>query len=197
MPNNTADNQRNTPAGGRRRLTGLGLCIAGVALLAVSVLGLVFSWGSTNDKSPAQVQSGAPTATMQSSASPAPSAASTALAQQETVAQFLQLFATALQTGDATFLIGRLNPHVIEVYGQANCAAMVAAMTDPTASFTINATSGPAPFVWSESGTPVPVNDVYTVSVTRVAQGQSSVQDIHLALLQGQLTWFRKCTSTP
>jgi hypothetical protein len=178
-------------------MAGLGLCIAGAALLGVSVLGLVLSWGSTKDKPPAQAQSRVPTATMQSNASPAPSAVSTAPAQQETVAQFLQLFATALQTGDTSFLIGRLNPHVIEVYGQANCAAVVAAMTDPTASFTINATSGPAPFSWSESGTPVPVDDVYTVSVTRVAGGQSSVQDIHLALLQGQLTWFRKCTSTP
>ena len=197
MPDNTADRQKNTPAGGRRRMAGLGLCIAGVAITVISVLGLVFAWGSTKDKSPAQTQSGAPTATIQSSASPAPSAVSTAPARQETVAQFLQLFATALQTGDTSFLIGRLNPHVIEVYGEASCAAAVAAMTDPTASFTINATSGPAPFNWSESGTPVPVDDVYTVSVARVAEGQSSVQDIHLALVQGQLTWFRKCTSTP
>jgi hypothetical protein len=180
-------------AGGSRRMAGLGLCIVGVALLGVGVLGLVFSWGSTKDKSPAQAQSGAPTATIQSSASPAPSVASTLPAQQETVAEFLQLFATALQTGDTSFLVGRLNPHVIEVYGEANCAAAVAAMTDPTASFTINATSGPAPFTWNEPGTPVPVDDVYTVSVTRIAEGQSSVQDIHLALVQGRLTWFRKC----
>jgi hypothetical protein len=197
MPNNTADQQKNTPAGGSRSMVGLGLCIAGVAIAVISVLGLVFSWGSTKAKSPAQAQSGAPTATIQSSASPAPSGTSTPLAQQETVAQFLQLFATALQTGDTSFLIGRLNPHVIEVYGAANCAATIAAMTDPTASFTINATSGPAPFSWSESGTPVPVDDVYTVSVTRVAEGQSSVQDIHLALVQGQLTWFRKCPAAP
>ena len=178
-------------------MAGLGLCVAGAALLGVCVLGLVFSWGSTKDKPQAQAQSGASTATMQSSASPAPSAVSTAPARQETVAQFLQLFASALQTGDTSFLIGRLNPHVIAVYGEANCAAVVAAMTDPTASFTIKAISGPAPFSWSESGTPVAVDDVYTVSVTRVAEGQPSVQDVHLALVQGQLTWFRKCTSTP
>jgi hypothetical protein len=113
--------------------------------------------------------------------------------KQETVPEFLQLFATALQTGDTPFLLGRLNPHVIEAYGEANCAAAVAEMTDPTASFTINSTSGPASWTWSESGTPILIDNVYTVSVKRVAEGKSSVQDIHLAVVQGQLTWFRSC----
>lgn len=113
--------------------------------------------------------------------------------QQETVAQFLQLFNTAIQTGDESFLLARLDPHVIETYGEENCAATVAAMVDPTSSFTIKSISGPAPWKWSPPGVFVLIDNVYTVSVNRVVEGESSMQDIHLAVVQGHLTWFRTC----
>jgi hypothetical protein len=37
------------------------------------------------------------------------------------------------------------------------------------------------------------IDDVYTVSVKRVVEGESSMQDIHLAVVEGHLTWFRTC----
>jgi hypothetical protein len=116
---------------------------------------------------------------------------------QETVAQFLQLFNTAIQTGDDTFLLDRLNPHVIETYGEKNCAAAVAAMVDSTSSFTIKSISGPEPWTWNAPGVSILIDHVYTVSVQRVIEGESSMQDIHLAVVEDHLTWFRTCADTP
>jgi hypothetical protein len=50
--------------------------------------------------------------------------------------------------------------------------------------------------------TSVLIDNVYTVSVERVIEGESSMQDIHLAVVEGHLTWFRTCpppetTATP
>ena len=189
MPNNTADQQKNRPAGDSRRIAGLGLCIAGVAITVISVLGLAFSWGSAKGR-PA-------TAVVASSTATAP-AASTATANPVAVWQaLLDPFAAAIASRDTAYLLNHIDPALYQVYTADQCrAALAKPAPDPTFHFSVLSVSGPAPWSYAAGGQTIAVAAVYTVDANVTANGQTARETHHFTLQSGQLGWFTQCSAT-
>jgi hypothetical protein len=111
----------------------------------------------------------------------------------ETVEEFLAAFATAFRDGDEAFLLERLNPATIELYGEKQCAALIATLHDPTRAYALRKTSEPKPYDYNPDGRSITVPDVYTVTVQATVNGETSKQEIHLAPVTDTLTWFADC----
>jgi hypothetical protein len=189
MPNNTADRQKNTPAGGNRRIAGLGLCIAGVALLGVCALGLAFSWGSTKGRpATALVASTTATAPAASTATPDPVAVWQAL---------LDPFSAAIASRDTSYLLNHIDPALYQVYTPDQCRTELAKPApDPTIHFSVLSVSGPAPWSYAAGGQTIAVSAVYTVDANVTANGQTARETHHFALHNGELSWFTHCSAT-
>jgi hypothetical protein len=189
MPNNKADRQKNTAARGSRRMAGLGLCVAGVALFGVSVLGLVFSWGSTKGRSAtALVASSTATAPAASTATPEPVAVWQAL---------LDPFSAAIASRDTTYLLNHIDPALYQVYTADQCRTELAKPApDPTIHFAVLSVSGPAPWSYVTGGQTIAVSAVYTVDADVTANGQTAREAHHFTLQNGELGWFTHCSAT-
>lgn len=111
----------------------------------------------------------------------------------ETVATFLARWTVAFQTGDATFLLDRLNPIVIARYGVPSCLQAINRQVDPAEVNVLHGTSGPATWTWVASGLSVQVSDVYTAMIDRTYRGKTTPVTFHFALVRGTLTWFDAC----
>ena len=68
---------------------------------------------------------------------PAPLSTTSTLAPVESPAEFLALLAAAYRSDDVDFLASRLNPAVIERFGEEACRANLTFTPDPTAAFTV------------------------------------------------------------
>jgi hypothetical protein len=154
-----------------------GLRWLGAALVVVGVLGLVFGWGSTTTTR----RSGA-TAGTGTTASPA-----------ETPESFLAAFVSALKAGDRTFLLGRLDPAVIDRYGTAQCQTYLAGFADPNATLRLVGVTGPAPFDYASDGLTRRVAGTYTLSVDGTLQGGTGPRQLHFALVDGHFRFFVDC----
>ena len=111
----------------------------------------------------------------------------------ETVEEFLAAFATAFREGDEAFLLERLNPATIELYGEPQCKALIATLKDPTRAYELSKTSEPRPYGYNPDGRSITIPNTYTVTVQVTANGELSEQEIHLAPVTDTLTWFADC----
>ena len=111
----------------------------------------------------------------------------------ETVEEFLRAFATAFREGDEAFLLERLNPATLDLYGEPQCKALIATLKDPTRAYELRKTSKPKPYEYNPDGRSITVPNVYTVTVQVTANGELSKQEIHLAPVTDTLTWFADC----
>jgi hypothetical protein len=162
--------------------------IAGAVILAVSLSGLIFSWGSTKaSPSTAVVASSTPTA-------PAVSPPSTdAVATWQAL---LAPFVTGMASGDTGYLFDHLDPAVLQVYGADQCrAALAETAPDPTSHYTVLSVSGPAPWPYTAAGQTVTVSDVYAIEANVTLGGQMANGTHHFTLRNGALNWFTKCTT--
>jgi hypothetical protein len=160
------------------------LIVAGVVAIVVGSLGLTFGWGSTDGRP------GVPTAESAASGSfAAPSTTTTS----EQPAAFLASFVQALRSGDANFLVDRLDPAVIARYGTEQCRASVPRLFDSTAALTLRSTTGPAAFEYVTDGKSAAVQDVYSLEVDGIVGGQSATREYHVALVDGRFLIFFDC----
>jgi hypothetical protein len=170
----------------------IGLMVAGVLAAAGGALGVATNNGGTQVVASASPTgsvrvSPAPVPSPSLSASPSPSPAS------ETVQEFLPLFAAAFRGGDAAFLLARLHPAVITLYGRQQCATYTATLTDATRAYRITSVSAPGTYTYSPDGRSIQVPDVLTVRVRQTAYGQKVTGPIHLAVVDGTVRWFTDC----
>ena len=168
------------------KFLGVALLVGGVAVIGVGVAGNLGSWGA---KTETATKSGGGT-------SPAPtnaSSTSTTVVPAEDATQFLAALGTALRAGDTNFLVGRLNPAVVARYGSAQCLGALAGARDPSATFTVKQVSDPADFDWTTDGKTVVIPDTLTVDVDRVVRGVAESATVHIARVNGQLTWLVDC----
>jgi hypothetical protein len=171
---------------GTKKTLGIVLLVAGVATIGIGVAGQLGSWGAKTESPTATTTDGDSTPSSSTSTS-------TTLPPAEDATQFLTALATALATGDTNFLVGRLNPAVVGRYGSPQCLAALAGAQDPSAQFTVKAVTGPAEYDWTTDDKTVKVADTLTVEVDRVQRGVTQPATIHLASVDGQLTWFVDC----
>jgi hypothetical protein len=163
----------------------IALMAAGVLAVAGGAVGLATNKGET----PVAVGSASPSASPSTSASPSASPSPVA----ETVEEFLPVFQDAINSGDAAFLLDRLHPAVLDLYGEAQCRTGLTAFRDPTLRFKILSVAGPEPYVYDPDGREIPVEDAFKVRVRRTSQGTTKRTDVHFALIGGQLRWFTDC----
>ena len=171
----------------------IGLMVAGVLAAAGGAVGVATNNGGSSNVvatasptgsvpvSPAPV----PSASLSPSPSPSPAA--------ESVQEFLPLFAAAFRGGDAAFLLTRLHPAVITLYGEKQCQTYTATLTDPTRAYRITSVSAPGTYAYTPDGRSIQVPDVLTVRVRQTAYGQRVTGPIHLAVVDGTVRWFTDC----
>jgi hypothetical protein len=169
----------------------IGLMVAGVLAAAGGVVGVVTNNGGTSNV----VATASPTGSVAVSPAPVPSASLSPSPSPaaETVQEFLRLFAAAFRGGDAAFLLARLHPAVITLYGQEQCTTYTATLTDPTRAYRFISVSAPGTYDYSPDGRSIQVSDVLTVRVRQTAYGQTITGPIHLAVVEGTVRWFTDC----
>ena len=178
---------RRGPKKGAIVLMSLGVLFAGVGAIGLATTGggTTSATGSPSPSLSASLSLG-PTGSpvpVQPSVSPTP----------ETVEQFLPLLAAAVRNRQADFLLARLHPEVITLYGEAQCRTFVSSLRDPTRAYLIRSVSTLGMWNYTPDGRSIPITDVYTVNVTATVNGKSTTSDIHVALVDGQLRWFTDC----
>src|SRR6266536_32932 len=118
--------------------------VVGALVAAGGLVGL----GTVNDNKPPPPTS--PAAIASPTSSPSPSASPSTAA--ETVEQFLPGFQGAIKSGDAAFLLARLHPAVLDLYGDAQCRTYLSAFKDATLRYTILSVTGPGTYDYNPDG---------------------------------------------
>jgi hypothetical protein len=98
----------------------------------------------------------------------------------------------AFQTGDREYLFDRLHPLVFERYGERRCRRFVNEdlPPDPTASWTVLSSNGPAPWDWVTDELTTTVSDTWTVLINIPDTGE---REVHFAPSEGKWRWFADC----
>ena len=176
------------------------LMIAGAALLVAGLLGR-FAFDGTEDDAgapiPSAVASAEPSVEPSGQPSADPSAepsAAPSVEPAETPEDFFALFAEAIRSGDQAFLLARLHPGVIELYGTRQCRAAVTSLaTDPSFEVRVRSVEGPAPYDYAPDGQSVIVDEVFTIGLTFTSAEGTSRQEAHVAPVDGEMRWFTDC----
>ena len=176
--------------------------IAGASLLLVGLVGR-FGFGGGGETaapspSPSPTTSPSPspepTESAEPSVSESPSPEPTETIAAETPEEFFALFADAIRTDDDAFLLARLHPAVLEMYGQTQCrAAVVSLAADPSFEVRVRSVEGPESYDYAPDGQSVTVEDAFTLALTFTTTDGTSRQEGHLALVDGQMRWFTDC----
>lgn len=109
-----------------------------------------------------------------------------------TVEEFASELLVAFQLGDTTYLFDRLHPFVLERYGERECRREVHGYPpDPSESWTVQSSSGPAPWDWVTDDLTTTVDDTWTVNIEIPDEGP---RDVHFTPFEGTWRWFLDCT---
>jgi len=172
--------------------SGVGLLVGGVAVAVLCFAAYALGIGETTTESRAQAAEGG-SSTKASSASSTTSPSAAALA--ETPEQFLAELQRAQREGDATFLLARLHPAVIERYGEDACRANVGEPPDPTSTFDVVGIDHTGPWDYTSDGQTTTIADTTFVLTNRTVRAQPTQQvEVHVAAVDGQQRWFTDCT---
>jgi hypothetical protein len=148
--------------------------------------------------SPAPTAPPTPTSAPTPSPSPAPGTASPAVPSTTppaldppTADEFADALLVAFQSGDSQYLFDRLHPAVFDRYGMRQCRRHIDGLpADPSARWTVQSSSGPAPWAWETDGLTTTVSDAWTVTIRIPDEGQ---REIHFAPFEGTWRWFTDC----
>lgn len=163
------------------------LAAAAVVLVAAAVVAVVLVW-------PSGPPSAGPVARTEAEAPLVTEAGHVPLPLAEGPREFVAGFTTAVQNGDVDWLLSRLNPVVIQRYGEDQCRSYLrSSVIDPTMRLQVSAVSGPGTWEWSTDGRSTVVDEVYRVDAHRFLRGSETTGNLWLANVDGQLTWFADC----
>lgn len=161
-----------------RRTAGVVLSLAGLLIAGVGVLGPALGWREE---------------TAQRSAAQKPGRAATPVETAETLEVFVPRWQAAFRSGDTAFLVSRLHPAVVELYGEATCRASLANATDPTWTFTVQTTERPGTYLYIADDHSTAITEAITVTAELVTKSATSTREFHLASVEGRIHWFRDC----
>jgi hypothetical protein len=106
---------------------------------------------------------------------------------------FLNELDTAVREGNTDLRIARLNPAVIDRYGEQQCRDFLAGQEDNTRRDRVKSVGKPEPFEYATDKQTVTVPDALPVQVRATIKGKKGDRNIHLARVNGQLTYFIDC----
>lgn len=165
--------------------------VLGVGSLIAGLVGFVSGPGELAAEPRPSTSSTGESTTAPSESRPPSASASPIVESPE---EFVAAFTTAIQTNDVSFLLGRLHPRVLELYGQEACAAYVPSVINPDFELTIRESSGPETWEWVIDDVTSEIADSYAVEVSRMEGGQTLIQEIHVARrAEGDIGWFTDC----
>jgi hypothetical protein len=108
-----------------------------------------------------------------------------------TAEDFADDLLVAFQSGETAYLFDRLHPLVFERYGKRQCRRYVKSLPpEPGASWTVQSSSGPAPWAWETDDLTTTVSDTWTVNIEVPDEGQ---REVHFTPFEGTWRWFADC----
>jgi hypothetical protein len=109
------------------------------------------------------------------------------------VKKFLNEIDAAARAGDVSFRLARLNPAVIARYGEQQCRDFLAGQQDTTRKDKVTKVGKPETFEYATDNLSATVSDTLPVQVRETNKGKKGDRNIHLARVNGQLTYFIDC----
>lgn len=101
----------------------------------------------------------------------------------------------AIDDGDATTVLDRMNRATIDRYGIDQCEAYAASIAGVGLDATLVSTSDLASWDYLTDGVTATITGVVAVELEQVVNGQTVPQTAHWQLVDGRYTWFTDCGS--
>jgi hypothetical protein len=198
-----------------RSVAGIVLLVAGVALAALGGAGMATgsraaptaarapiaagSASASDTPVPSPTQSAtrtlSPTPTPSPSPASSPSPSPTAeVADDDAIRAFIAELVAAVRAGDVETMGDRLNEATVERYGAAACQTKLAAdQGDPTYAIDVIEIHPPAPWDYTTDDRTTRIETAWTVDARVTVQGQDALREVHLAPMDGGVSWFSDC----
>ena len=109
------------------------------------------------------------------------------------VKKFLNEIDAAVRSGNVDLRLARLNPAVIARYGEQQCRDFLAGQQDATRKDTVKKVGKPESYEYASDNQSATVPDALPVQVRATIKGKKGDRNIHLARVNGQLTYFIDC----
>jgi hypothetical protein len=109
------------------------------------------------------------------------------------VKKFLNEIDAAARAGNVDLRLARLNPAVIARYGDQQCRDFLAGQQDATRKDRVKKVGKPETFEYSTDSQTATIADALPVQVRATIKGKKGDRNIHLARVNGQLTYFIDC----
>ena len=111
----------------------------------------------------------------------------------ETPQGFFDQYSQAMQTGNTGFLLDRLHPVVIDMYGAPACQNRLEELLNPTLQAQVTGVEGPTPWLFERDGQVHEIRRTHNVDVTITVAGEPSDRQTHLEQIDGLQRWFTDC----
>lgn len=112
----------------------------------------------------------------------------------ETVEEFADAFARALQNGDSGFVFRRLHPVVLERHDEQLCRDYVEREVMQIEDYRLTGPpTGPTPATFNAPNGEVSVDELWRAPVSFTFQGQPVDTEGAFAVVDGQMHWFTDC----
>ena len=109
------------------------------------------------------------------------------------VKKFLNELDAAVRSGNVDLRLARLNPAVIARYGEQQCRDFLAAQQDATRKDKVKKVGKPESYEYASDNQSATIADALPVQVRETNKGKKGDRNIHLARVNGQLTYFIDC----
>ena len=109
------------------------------------------------------------------------------------VKKFLNEVDAAARAGDVDLRLAHLHPAVIARYGEQQCRDFLAGQQDATRKDKITKVGKPEPYEYATDNQSAIIPDALPVQVQETNKGKKGDRNIHLARVNGQLTYFIDC----
>ena len=109
------------------------------------------------------------------------------------VKKFLNELGAAVRNNDVDFRLAHLHPAVIERYGEQQCRDFLAAAPDTTRRDRVKKVGKPETYEYATDNQSATIADALPVQVRATIKGKKGDRNIHLARVNGQLTYFIDC----
>lgn len=107
---------------------------------------------------------------------------------------FLDEFMQARRTDDYAYLMARLHPAALGLYGAEQCRALIEQPNaDPSYNIAVIGATGPAVWDYNPDERVIPVQNVFTINANVTEENQVLVRALHFGWINSSLYWFTDC----
>lgn len=188
----------------RKRSLGITLMVGGVVIALIGVVG----WLRSGDRDP-EARTTTTTSATTTIADPGTTSSSTTTTVSTTttsttiptttttttidagpaIESFMEQFTDAIAREDTDFLLARLHPAVLDLFGQEACRAFISEEILQLEQYRlIGEVTGPTPQAIADVRV-----DIYRAPAAFVFQGQEFTSEAGFALEDGEVRWFTQC----